>query len=63
MSNDTLRDLPMPQEDALITHLIQTQPTLKPDIKNLTAFLVQVMEDQRVPRKKLKLEMLSEHDT
>ncbi|KAG4414645.1 hypothetical protein IFR04_012216 [Cadophora malorum] len=62
ITNETLRDLSVPQEDALIAHLNQTQPTLKSDIKNLTAFLVQVVEHQRVPGKKLKLETLSEQD-
>ncbi|KAL2063215.1 hypothetical protein VTL71DRAFT_5019 [Oculimacula yallundae] len=60
--NETLRDFSVMQEDALIAHLNQTQPNLKSDIKNLTAFLVQVVEDQGVPSNKLKLETLSEHD-
>ncbi|XMA19902.1 hypothetical protein WAI453_012693 [Rhynchosporium graminicola] len=62
IANESLRDFSRLQEDALIAHLNQTQPTLKSDIENLTAFLVQVVEDQRVPSKRLKLEMLSEHD-
>lgn len=35
---------------------------MKSDIENLTAFLVRVVEVQRVPSKKLKLKMLSKHN-
>ncbi|CZR50576.1 uncharacterized protein PAC_00450 [Phialocephala subalpina] len=62
LSNETLRALTVRQEDALIAYLYQLKPSLKSDIQNLTTLLSQVVKYQRLPDKKLKLEMWSEDE-
>jgi hypothetical protein len=56
----SLRELTAPQEDALITYLDVSRPSLKTDVKNLSSLLSGLIEDQFLPSRTLMLEVLSE---
>ena len=56
----SLRALTVPEEDALVAFLDSSRPGLKIAIKNLSSLLSALIEDQYLPDRTLKLEVLSE---
>src|SRR2546421_70470 len=60
LDDRSLRNLTLPDVDALVEYLDSYRPALKDDIKDLTSLLSPLIEDQCLPDQRLKLEMLSE---
>ena len=56
----SLRNLTLPEVDALVDLLDSYRPALKADIQNLACLLSLLIEDRCLPGWRLKLEMLSE---
>src|SRR5258706_13621635 len=56
----SLRNMTLPEVDALVEYLDSYKPCLKADIKNLTSVLPLLIEDQCLPDQRLTLETLTE---
>jgi hypothetical protein len=59
IDNHSLKNITLPQMDALVEYLDSYKPSLKIDIQNLTSLLTPLIEDQRLPDQRLKLEILT----
>jgi hypothetical protein len=60
LDNRSLRNVTLPEIDALVEYLDSYRPSLKADIQNLTSLLSPLIEDRCLPDQRLKLEMLTE---
>jgi len=60
LDDHSLRNMTLPEVDALVEYLDSYRSSLKADIQNLTSLLLLLIEDQCLPDQRLKLEMLTE---
>jgi hypothetical protein len=60
LTNHRLRNIHLPEVDALLEHLDSYRPSLQSSIQNVTLLLSLVIEDRCLPEQKLHLEMLTE---
>jgi hypothetical protein len=60
LNDHSLRNMKLPEVDALVEHLDFYRPSLKADIKNLTSLLLLLIEDHCLLDQRLQLKMLTE---